>query len=92
VVPSIRGVYGPRTSSVPIVLSTRDASLAGGAVLAGTRMRLLRGTAVYLALGTLLNAVSRSPVERVWSPVNAAGAVLLWQAAQPSDVSAASAA
>lgn len=48
------------------------------------RTRVLRGSAAYLALGVLANAASRSPVERVWAPVNAVGAVLLWRAAMPS--------
>ena len=49
-------------------------------VPSGTRARVLRGAAIYLALGVPLNAVSRSPVERVWAPVNACGAMLLWRA------------
>ena len=44
------------------------------------RTRILRGSAAYLAIGALANAASRSPVERVWAPVNAVGAVLLWRA------------
>lgn len=46
------------------------------------RRRVLRGSATYLAVGVLANAASRSPVERWWAPVNAAGAALLWQAAR----------
>lgn len=44
------------------------------------RTRILRGSAAYLAIGALANAASRSPVERVWAPVKAVGAVLLWRA------------
>ena len=50
-----------------------------------TRTRVLRGAAAYLAVGTVVNVVSRSPVERVWSPVNAVGALLLLRAAPQSE-------
>lgn len=56
-----------------------------GLVDPGVRLRVLQGAAAYLAAGTVLNAVSPSPVERLWSPVNAAGAWLLWQAATGDD-------
>lgn len=48
------------------------------------RPRVLRGSAAYLAVGTLTNAACRSRIERWWAPVNAAGAVLLWCATQPA--------
>jgi hypothetical protein len=64
--------------------SVAVAAAAPGLLDVSTRTRLLRGAAGYLALGTALNAVSRSPAERVWSPVSGVGAALLWRASSPS--------
>ncbi|OLT43614.1 hypothetical protein BJF85_21795 [Saccharomonospora sp. CUA-673] len=44
------------------------------------RRRGLTGLAAFMAFGTALNAVSRSPTERVWAPVCAATAVAAWRA------------
>ena len=63
--------------------------LASVAVVAGTpdlvgpvlRRRVLVGATGYFALGTVINAASRSPVERaIWTPVALTTAGLLRQA------------
>lgn len=64
--------------------SVAVAAAAPGLLAVSTRTRVLRGAAGYLALGTAVNAVSRSPVERVWSPVSGVGAALLWRASSSS--------
>ena len=47
------------------------------------RRRVLLGATGYFALGTAMNAASRSPVERaIWTPVAATTAGLLWQASR----------
>lgn len=46
-----------------------------------TRRRVLRGASGLMVLGTVMNAASPSTVEKVWVPVTAALAVLLWRAA-----------
>jgi hypothetical protein len=69
-------------ASAALLGTVATVAAAPGLVENPVRTRVLRGAAVYLALGTAANAASRSPVERVWSPVNAVGAVLLWRAAQ----------
>ncbi len=45
-----------------------------------TRNRLLTGASVLMALGTVANLATPSPVERLWAPVAATLAVLLWRA------------
>ena len=55
---------------------------APGVLEPGVRRRVLRGATGYFALGAVMNAASRSAVERaVWTPVAAATAALLWRAA-----------
>jgi hypothetical protein len=45
------------------------------------RRRVLLGAVGYFALGTVMNAASRSPVERaIWTPVAGTTAGLLWRA------------
>ena len=45
------------------------------------RRRVLLGATGYFALGTAMNAASRSPVERaIWTPVAGTTAALLWRA------------
>jgi hypothetical protein len=43
------------------------------------RRRLLTGASVLMALGTLGNLATQSPVERLWAPVAATLAVTLWR-------------
>ncbi len=43
------------------------------------RRRLLTGASVLMALGTVGNLATQSPVERLWAPVAAALAVLFWR-------------
>ncbi len=43
------------------------------------RRRLLTGASALMALGTVANLASQSPVEKIWAPVAAALAVLLWR-------------
>lgn len=51
----------------------------------GVRRRLLLGASGYFVLGTVMNAVSRSPVERaVWAPIAGTTAILLGRAAPAS--------
>jgi hypothetical protein len=44
------------------------------------RRRLLTGASVLMALGAVANLATPSPVERIWAPVAATLAVLLWRA------------
>lgn len=45
------------------------------------RRRVLLGATGYSAVGTVMNAASRSPVERaIWTPVAGMTAFLLWRA------------
>lgn len=44
------------------------------------RRRLLTGASLIMGLGTVMNLATPSPVERLWTPVAAALAVLLWRA------------
>jgi hypothetical protein len=47
-----------------------------------TQRRILLGACGYFAVGTALNAASRSAVERaLWTPVAATTSALLWRAA-----------
>jgi hypothetical protein len=43
------------------------------------RTRLLTGASVLIGLGAVANLVSQSPVERLWAPVAATLAVMLWR-------------
>ncbi len=43
------------------------------------RRRLLTGASVLMALGTVANLATPSPVERLWAPVAASLAVLFWR-------------
>jgi hypothetical protein len=43
------------------------------------RRRLLTGASLLMALGTLMNVATPSPVERLWAPVAATLAVVLWR-------------
>ncbi|MDY6807740.1 hypothetical protein GIY30_24160 [Gordonia sp. HNM0687] len=70
-----------RLSGVAAVVYTAGA----GALVArlgdpGVRRRALTGLTGVMAAGTVMNTVSRSPVERVWGPVCAATAVAAWRA------------
>ena len=44
-----------------------------------TRRRLLTGASLVMVLGTIGNVATQSPAERIWAPVSAALAVLLWR-------------
>jgi hypothetical protein len=44
-----------------------------------TRRRLLTGASLLMALGAVGNLASQSPVERLWAPVAATIALLLWR-------------
>ena len=44
-----------------------------------TRRRLLTGASLLIALGAVANLASQSPVERLWAPVAATLAVVLWR-------------
>jgi hypothetical protein len=44
-----------------------------------TRRRLLTGASLVIALGAVANLASQSPVERLWAPVAATLAVVLWR-------------
>jgi hypothetical protein len=44
-----------------------------------TRRRLLTGASLLMVLGALGNLASQSPVERLWAPVAATIALLLWR-------------
>lgn len=63
-------------------------SLAALAVSPGlldppVRRRVLLGATGYFALGTVMNAASRSPVERaIWTPVAGTTTAMLWRATQ----------
>lgn len=56
------------------------AFVASGAGRAAVRRRVLSGLAGYMVLGAGLNLASRSPRERLWSPVCALTAVAAWRA------------
>jgi hypothetical protein len=43
------------------------------------RRRVLTGASLLMALGTVANLATQSPVERLWAPVAATLAVLLWR-------------
>ncbi|CAA9260012.1 MAG: hypothetical protein AVDCRST_MAG50-2943 [uncultured Acidimicrobiales bacterium] len=43
------------------------------------RRRVLTGTSLIMVLATVMNLATRSPVERIWAPVAAGLAVLLWR-------------
>lgn len=43
------------------------------------RRRLLTGASLLMALGTVANLATPSPVERLWAPVAATLAVVLWR-------------
>ena len=43
------------------------------------RRRLLTGASLLMVLGTLGNLATPSPVERIWAPVAATLAVVLWR-------------
>lgn len=43
------------------------------------RRRLLTGASALMVLGTVANLASRSPVEKLWAPVAATLAVMLWR-------------
>lgn len=43
------------------------------------RRRLLTAASLLMALGTVANLASQSPVERLWAPVAATLAVMLWR-------------
>ena len=43
------------------------------------RRRLLTGASILMALGTVANLASQSPVEKLWAPVAATLAVTLWR-------------
>lgn len=43
------------------------------------RRRLLTGASLLMVVGTLANLASQSPVERLWAPVAATLAVMLWR-------------
>lgn len=67
-------------------VSTVSYAVAAGALARGSggphRQRaLLSGVAATMAIGTVLNAVSRSPIERaLWTPYCALTAFLAWRA------------
>ena len=44
-----------------------------------TRRRLLTGASAFMVLGTVANLASQSPVEKLWAPVAATLAVMLWR-------------
>lgn len=44
-----------------------------------TRRRLLTGASLLMVLGAVANLATPSPVERVWAPVAATLAVMLWR-------------
>jgi dihydrodipicolinate synthase/N-acetylneuraminate lyase len=44
-----------------------------------TRRRLLTGASGLMVLGTVGNLATQSPVERLWAPVAATLAVMLWR-------------
>ena len=43
------------------------------------RRRLLTGASLLMVLGTVGNLATQSPVERIWAPVAATLAVVLWR-------------
>jgi hypothetical protein len=43
------------------------------------RRRLLTGASMLMVVGTVANLATRSPVERLWAPVAATLAVMLWR-------------
>ena len=43
------------------------------------RSRLLTGASLLMAFGSVANLASQSPVERLWAPVAATLAVMLWR-------------
>ncbi|WP_375001981.1 hypothetical protein [Aeromicrobium sp. CTD01-1L150] len=49
------------------------------------RRRALTGLCGAMAVGTVMNGISRSPAERVWSPLCAVSAVAAWRARPPAD-------
>lgn len=49
------------------------------------RRRALSGLSGAMAIGTVVNGISRSPGERVWSPLCAVTAVAAWRARPPVD-------
>ncbi len=69
------------------VASTVSALVYGGlAVLVATerlapstRRRLLTGASLLMVVGTVANLATQSPVERMWAPVAATLAVVLWR-------------
>jgi hypothetical protein len=73
-------------SGVAAVVWLFVAAVADGRLLGRTgRRRWLVGVAAYVTVGVLLNAISRSALERaVWVPVCLVGAVLGWRAVRAS--------
>lgn len=74
-----------RSSAVSALVLGSLAVVAGKPDSFGSpmRRRVLLGAAGYFALGTAMNAASRSPVERaIWTPLAATTAGLLWQASR----------
>jgi hypothetical protein len=43
------------------------------------RRRLLTGASLLMGLGTVANLATQSPIERLWAPVAATLAVMLWR-------------
>ena len=48
-----------------------------------TRRRVLTGASLLMVVGTVGNLATPSPIERLWAPVAAAIALLLWRARGP---------
>lgn len=61
------------------VYAAGAAALVSSRASSSTRRKILRGCVALGALGTVANAISRSPVERLWSIWSLALAVNSWQ-------------
>jgi len=62
-----------------VAYSGLAATVASDRLGSTARRRGLTGASLLMALGTVGNLATRSPVERLWAPIAAALAVLLWR-------------
>jgi hypothetical protein len=67
-------------SAVSVLIYSGLAAIVATDRLGSTaRRRLLTGASLLMALGTVANLATQSPVERLWAPVAATLAVMLWR-------------
>jgi hypothetical protein len=70
----------PVASVVSVLVYTGLAAIVATDRLGSTaRRRLLTGASLLTVLGTVANLATQSPVERLWAPVAATLAEMLWR-------------